>query len=63
VPGSSAKPHAEPPHSVLTIGLVNKEGEPTRAAVDRVIAFLQQRLGHGQNGRCSLPAKGDGNDK
>jgi dienelactone hydrolase len=44
VPGRSAKPHAEPPHSVLTVGLVDKEGEPTREAVDRVIAFLHERL-------------------
>jgi hypothetical protein len=34
VPGRSAKPHSEPPRSVLTIGLVDKEGEPTRAAVN-----------------------------
>ena len=44
VPGRSAKPHLEPPHSVLTIGLVDKEGEPTREAVDRVIGFLRERL-------------------
>ena len=44
VPGTSAKPHPEPPHSVLTIGLVDREGEPTREAVDRVIAFLAERL-------------------
>jgi len=44
VPGGSAKPHPEPPHSVLTIGLVDKEGEPTREAVDRVIEFLHERL-------------------
>lgn len=44
VPGQSAKPHAEPPHSVLTIGLVDREGEPTRQAVDRVIGFLRERL-------------------
>ena len=44
VPGTSAKPHAEPPHSVLTVGLVDREGEPTREAVDRVIAFLAERL-------------------
>jgi hypothetical protein len=44
VPGRSAKPHPEPPHSVLTIGLVDREGEPTRAAVDRVIGFLRERL-------------------
>ncbi|MDQ3246315.1 MAG: hypothetical protein M3Q52_05395 [Pseudomonadota bacterium] len=44
VPGKSAKPHPEPPHSVLTTGLVNREGEPTREAVDRVIGFLRERL-------------------
>lgn len=44
VPGRSAKPHAEPPHSVLTIGLVDREGEPTRDAVDRVVDFLRERL-------------------
>lgn len=44
VPGGSAKPHAEPPHSVLTTGLVDREGEPTREAVDRVIGFLRERL-------------------
>jgi len=45
VPGSSAKLHPEPPHSVLTIGLIDREGEPTRQAVDRVIGFLTERLG------------------
>ena len=44
VPGRSAKPHLEPPHSVLTIGLIDEEGEPTRQAVDHVIAFLRERL-------------------
>jgi hypothetical protein len=44
VDGTSAKQHPEPPHSVLTIGLVDREGEPTRAAVDRVIGFLAERL-------------------
>lgn len=44
VPGTSSKPHPEPPHSVLTIGLVDREGEPTRKAVDRVIDFLSERL-------------------
>ncbi len=44
VPGRSAKPHPEPPHSVLTIGLVDREGELTRQAVDRVIGFLAERL-------------------
>jgi hypothetical protein len=44
VPGRSAKPHLEPPHSVLTVGLIDKEGEPTRQAVERVIGFLRERL-------------------
>ena len=44
VPGKSANPHPEPPHSVLTIGLVDREGELTREAVDRVIHFLADRL-------------------
>ncbi len=44
VPGTSAKLHPEPPHSVLTIGLIDREGEPTREAVDRVIGFLRERL-------------------
>ncbi len=44
LPASSAAPHAEPPHSVLTIGLVDREGEPTRAAVDRILTFLSERL-------------------
>ena len=46
VPGRSARQHPEPPHSVLTIGLVDEEGEPTRQALDRVIGFLSERL-HG----------------
>jgi hypothetical protein len=44
LPAASAKPHPEPPHSVLTIGLVDREGEPTRAAVDRILSFLSERL-------------------
>ncbi len=44
LPAGSAKPHPEPPHSVLTIGLIDREGEPTRAAVDRVLGFLSERL-------------------
>ncbi|MBL8839395.1 MAG: dienelactone hydrolase family protein [Alphaproteobacteria bacterium] len=31
-------------HSVLTLDLVDRPGEPTRAALDRVIAFLVERL-------------------
>ena len=44
LPAESANPAPEPPHSVLTIGLVDREGEPTRAAVDRVLGFLRERL-------------------
>lgn len=44
LPGKSAKPNFEPPHSVLTIGLIDEKGEPTRAAIDRVIAFLSEQL-------------------
>ncbi len=44
LPAASAKRHPEPPHSVLTIGLIDREGEPTRAAVDRVLSFLSERL-------------------
>jgi dienelactone hydrolase len=32
-------------HSILTIELVDQEGHPTRAALDRVMAFLAQQLG------------------
>ena len=35
----------KPPHSVFTGDLVDAPGEPTRAAVDEVIAFFAQRLG------------------
>jgi len=31
-------------HSVLTVGLVDEPGHPTRAALDRVMEFMSQRL-------------------
>ena len=31
-------------HSVLTLELVDTPGHPTRAALDRVMAFLAERL-------------------
>jgi dienelactone hydrolase len=34
----------KPPHSVFTGDLIDADGEPTRAAVDEVIAFFRQRL-------------------
>jgi dienelactone hydrolase len=36
-----------PPHSVLTEHLVDREGEPTKDALDQVLAFLSNRLGVG----------------
>jgi dienelactone hydrolase len=32
-------------HSVLTMDLVDREGHPTRAALERVLAFFKERLG------------------
>lgn len=34
----------KPPHSVFTADLVDAAGEPTRAAVDKLIAFFRDRL-------------------
>lgn len=40
-----ANPRAmKPAHSVVTTHLIDKEGEPTRAALDRVIAFFGEQL-------------------
>ena len=33
-----------PPHSVLTTHLIDRAGEPTRAALDRTLAFLAEQL-------------------
>jgi dienelactone hydrolase len=33
-----------PPHSVLTRHLIDADGEPTRAALDRTLAFLREQL-------------------
>lgn len=38
------KARGKPPHSVLTGDLIDGPGQPTRAAVDEVIAFLRQVL-------------------
>lgn len=32
------------PHSVVTLHLIDEEGQPTRAALDEIIAFYQRRL-------------------
>ena len=34
----------KPPHSVLTNHLIDKQGEPTREALDRTLAFLRTHL-------------------
>jgi dienelactone hydrolase len=33
-----------PPHSVVTLHLIDRAGEPTRAAVDEILAFFRTRL-------------------
>ncbi len=35
---------APKPHSVLTVDLIDRDGEPTKEAAKRVIAFFQERL-------------------
>ena len=32
------------PHSVVTIHLIDREGEPTRQARDEIVAFFRTRL-------------------
>src|SRR5512132_4444112 len=46
VDSSPGNPHGIPAraHAVLTVDLVDAPGHPTRAALDRVMAFLGQRL-------------------
>lgn len=46
VPSSAANPRAmKPAHSVMTSHLIDQAGEPTRAALDRTLAFLREQLG------------------
>lgn len=40
-----AKAHIKTPHSVVTTHLIDAEGEPTRAASDKILAFFKSRLG------------------
>jgi dienelactone hydrolase len=49
LPGSAANPDSPNPfpHSVLTNDLIDRAGEPTKPAAERVIAFLKERLGPG----------------
>jgi dienelactone hydrolase len=46
IDSSPGNPHGIPPdaHSVLTLHLVDREGHPTRQALDRVLAFFHERL-------------------
>jgi dienelactone hydrolase len=46
IDSSPGNPHAIPTraHAVLTVDLVDEAGHPTRAALDRVLGFLDQRL-------------------
>lgn len=46
IDSSPGNPHGHPrsAHSVLTKDLIDKEGQPTRAALDRVIALFSERL-------------------
>jgi dienelactone hydrolase len=41
---SSARTGGAHPHSVLTTELIDREGEPTRAALDRVLGYFDERL-------------------
>jgi dienelactone hydrolase len=46
LPDSSANPNAimKNPHSVVTAHLIDRDGEPTRAAVDEILGFFKLRL-------------------
>jgi Dienelactone hydrolase family len=44
LPAASAKRQPEPPHGVLTIGLIDLDGEPTHEAVEHILGFLSARL-------------------
>ena len=46
LPDSAANPEAQMknPHSVVTAHLIDRAGEPTRQALDEILAFFRQRL-------------------
>ena len=44
IPDSAAAKSDSPPHSVVTMHLIDKEGEPTRAALDEILNFYTDRL-------------------
>lgn len=43
--------HVPAPHSVLTVHLIDRHGQPTAAARDEVLAFLTRRLRPASDGR------------
>jgi dienelactone hydrolase len=45
LPDSTANPRTPiPPHSVVTLHLIDEAGQPTRQAVDEILAFFKKRL-------------------
>jgi hypothetical protein len=46
LPDSAANPDApmRNPHSVVTLHLIDREGEPTRQALDEILGFFRARL-------------------
>ena len=46
LPDSAANPDApmKNPHSVVTVHLIDEEGQPTRKAVDEILGFFKMRL-------------------
>jgi dienelactone hydrolase len=46
LPDSAANPDSpmRNPHSVVTLHLIDREGEPTRAALDEILGFFRMRL-------------------
>jgi hypothetical protein len=49
LPDAAASPDApmKNPHSVVTLHLIDRAGEPTRQAVDEILDFFGKRLKHG----------------
>jgi dienelactone hydrolase len=45
LPDAAANPEGpKPPHAVLTLHLIDRDGEPTKAALERVLRFLVEKL-------------------
>ncbi len=45
IPDEAANPNGpDPAHSVVTLHLIDEEGQPTRKALDEIITFYKQRL-------------------